>query len=49
MVRKKNWLPKGSLSNVVSVDDCSALALVSNVHNRDAGSNSSVTSLARLI
>ena len=48
MVRKKNWLPKGSLSNVVSADDCSALGLVSNVHNRDAGRNSSATSLARL-
>ena len=48
MVRKKNWLPKGSLSNVVNDCDCSALAAVPNIHNRDAGSNSSVTSLARL-
>ncbi len=48
MVKKKNWLPKGSLSNVVNVDDCSALGFVSNFHNRDAGRSSSVISLARL-
>ena len=48
MVRKKNWLPKGSWSNVVSIDDCSALVAVPNIHNRADGRDSSATSLARL-
>ena len=41
-------MPKGSLSNVVSTGNCSPVAAVPNLHNRDAGSNSSVTGLARL-
>ena len=48
MVRKKSSSLKGSLSNVVSTGNCSLVAAVPDIHNRDAGSNSSVTGLARL-